>query len=466
MRILFTIFLILGFYGLTVANPFEQDSISKKDSTVGDFFRRGNFYGHSRYFFMSTDNAFGLDDYFANAFGLGIGYETPKFKNFSVGISGYFIYNLGSSDLKKSDSLSGLPNRYEVGLFDVENPNNHADLDRLEDLYLRYGNERSFIRLGKQHFNSPFINPQDGRMRPTLVEGIYTEWNEWKNWKFHNSLIWDISPRSTVRWYSVGESMGIYPAGLNPDGTKSGYAGNIESKWLLITGVQRTIAQSLKVQIWNQLVDNVFNTALFQADWNPKVLNKKSVYLVSGAQFIFQNSVNKGGNSNPSKTYFQHGAQTNVFSFRLGVEKKKKWSGSVNFTQISNDGRYLMPREWGRDPFYTFMPRERNEGFSGVKALNAKFSWITLQEKLRIEISAGRFILPDVKNAEANKYAMPSYDQFNLEIQYHPGGLLRDFNFQFLVVHKSRLGEVYDTMRFVHNKVNMTMYNLVLNFHF
>ena len=29
---------------------------------------------------------------------------------------------------------------------------------------------------------------------------------------------------------------------------------------------------------------------------------------------------------------------------------------------------FLMPREWGREPFYTFLPRERNEGLGGVNA--------------------------------------------------------------------------------------------------
>ena len=32
-------------------------------------FKRGHFNGHFRYFFMATDNASGLTDYFANAAG-------------------------------------------------------------------------------------------------------------------------------------------------------------------------------------------------------------------------------------------------------------------------------------------------------------------------------------------------------------------------------------------------------------
>jgi hypothetical protein len=466
MRIVVLIYLLFLSLGSCVGQSVSQDSVPKRDSTLGNFLRNGKFYGHGRYFFMATNNTVGLDDYFANAFGFGIGYETPRFKFLSVGVSGYFIANLGSSDLKSNDLLSGLPNRYEIGLFDIENPNNYTNLSRLENLYLRVGNNNSFLKIGKQHFNSPFVNPQDGRMSPTFVDGIYSEWNSWKNWKFQNSLIWGILPRSTFRWYSVGNSMGIYPVGFNPDGSKSAYAGNIQSDWILVNGVEHHLQKSVNIQIWNQLVQNVFNTSLIQIDYNPILYRKREISLVLGAQFINQNAIRSGGNSDQNKTFIPRNSQAQTYSFRIGIEKKKKWSGLINFTHIGTKGRYLMPREWGVDPFYTFMPRERNEGLSDVNAINIRFVSNVWSNKLRLGISLGRFFLPDVKNAQANKYAMPSYDHVNLDIQYQPGGYFRDFNLQFLVVHKSSLGETYGNMRYVHNKVDMTLFNVVLNFHF
>ncbi|HQW93089.1 MAG TPA: hypothetical protein PKY28_08325, partial [Ferruginibacter sp.] len=39
-------------------------------------FKRGHVNGHFRYFFMATDNKAGLTDYYANAAGGGIRYET------------------------------------------------------------------------------------------------------------------------------------------------------------------------------------------------------------------------------------------------------------------------------------------------------------------------------------------------------------------------------------------------------
>jgi hypothetical protein len=100
--------------------------------------RNGEFYGHARYYFMATYNNRDLKDFFANAFGMGIGYETGKFKGFQLGISGFFIYNLYSSDFTEVDARTGVGSRYEIGQFDMLNPTNKSDMDRLEDLYLKY----------------------------------------------------------------------------------------------------------------------------------------------------------------------------------------------------------------------------------------------------------------------------------------------------------------------------------------
>jgi hypothetical protein len=55
--------------------------------------------------------------------------------------------------------------------------------------------------------------------------------------------IYGVSARSTLKYVKVGESIGLYPAGLNPDGTRSGYNGNLESNGVYILGIQN---ESLK----------------------------------------------------------------------------------------------------------------------------------------------------------------------------------------------------------------------------
>jgi hypothetical protein len=106
------------------------------------------------------------------------------------------------------------------------NPDNHEDLDRLEDLYLRYyfsEKNKSFIQVGKFHLKTPLINLQDGRMRPNLQEGIWAEWNESKKIKVKGGWLWRTSPRSTIHWYDIGKSL-VYPNGRAINGNKADYS--------------------------------------------------------------------------------------------------------------------------------------------------------------------------------------------------------------------------------------------------
>ncbi|MBL7721789.1 MAG: OprD family outer membrane porin, partial [Chitinophagaceae bacterium] len=283
-----------------------KEKENEADSTsILSAFRKGTFSGHFRYYFMATDNKEGLTDYYANAVGGGIKFETGKFKNFQVGVSGFFVYNIGSSDLSIPDSKTKQMNRYETGLFDIEDPSNKKDIDRLEELYIKYHFKSNHITLGKQLINTPFINLQDGRMRPTEVEGIWTEINSIKKIKLQLGYLYGISPRSTVKWFKVAESIGVYPVGVNDEGIKSAYAGNLESKGIFLAGITTQLNENLKLQFWNQYTENIFNSAMLQADYEyPLTQNSK---LCAAAQFVRQDAVDDGGNEDPSKTYFEKG---------------------------------------------------------------------------------------------------------------------------------------------------------------
>nr|MBP7390281.1 hypothetical protein [Chitinophagales bacterium] len=160
----------------------EHHNITKSDSNTlrSKLMKFGTFHAHARSFFMATDNAKPLTDYVAWGLGAGIGYESPKWKGLQFGISGFFIFNVASTDLTKKDSLANGFNRYEIGLFDISNPENRFDLDRLEDLYIRYGISQSKIEVGRFEITTPFVNRQDGRMRGTVEEGVWFDIREVK----------------------------------------------------------------------------------------------------------------------------------------------------------------------------------------------------------------------------------------------------------------------------------------------
>ncbi len=425
--------------------------------------QHGRFHGHFRNFLMATDNAPGLNDARAWAVGGGLRYESSAFHHFSVGIGGFFIYNLASSDLGEHDSITGAPNRYELPLFDVSDAENHHDIDRLEDLYLRYQTKHITATLGKQVIKTPFINPQDGRMRPTGVDGLWAQFHRSK-WIIQTGWIYGISPRGTVHWYSTAESIGILGQGVQPNGQKSDYGGNLSSKGISLFSAQWQISPKLQVQAWNQYVDHIFNTALLEANYAHKYLNDNKIY--TGLQITQQQAINDGGNPDPQKAYIQPGESSWVISAKMGHQWNKNWDLSLQFTQMMGDGRFLMPREWGREPFYTFMARERNEGLGHTRAMTAKISYSPKASNLKINVTIGYFDTPDVQNTTLNKYGLPDYSQLNLELIYAFSGVLKGTDLQFLYVGKQRHNGMPDAPKYTINKVNMSNYNLVINHHF
>lgn len=428
--------------------------------SVREAFQKGKFQGNFRSYFMATDNARQLQDYYALAAGGGLNYQTAAFHGFRFGMGGVFHYNL-TSNLEKRDSSTNASNRYEIGLFDITDPANRKNLDRLEDLWLRYEWKKSQIIFGQQAVQTPFINPQDGRMRPTLVSGLWAEVNEVKHMKIEGGWLWSVSPRSTVKWYSVGHSIGLYPKGLNPDGTSSGYPENLQSKGIGLLGVSRQLGAHTRVQLWNQYVENIFNTVLVQTDYTHPLRNGHNVLL--GLQFTHQNALAAGGHEDQTRTYFPKGARSNVISAQAGWQRNG-WQALAAWTRITADGRLLTPREWGREPFYTFMPRERNEGSGDANAVTGRVSWQPAGNKWRFEAAYGRFYLPDVKEVSLNKYGFPAYEQFNLDVRYTFGGAFKGLRTHFLYVYKGRLGNVYGNDKYVINKVDVGVYNLVLNY--
>lgn len=425
--------------------------------------KSGKMHGHLRYFFMSTQNTGSLTDYYANAIGGNLKFKTGTFHGFQLTVGASFSGNLASSDFSKADPETGSYNRYENSLFDINGSNNKKYFDRLEEFNLKYNFYNSSIIFGKQLINTPLINLQDGRMWPTAVDGVWFEINELEGTKIEGGWLYNISPRGSEKWFSAGQSIGVYPTGVNPDGTKSGYKDNVESKGIAMLGVTTSFNKKFKLQLWDMFTENVFNTLMLEADYKSNRQNN-AVWNV-GLQMINQDVLNNGGNENQSLTYFPKGQKSFAFGAKIGW-LKNDIDVSLNYNRITASGRYLVPREWGREPFFTFMPRERNDGLGDVHALMAKLGYTLPGKKLKSTIAAGYFDLPDVQNFRLNKYGMPSYIQVNTDIRYRFAGLLKGMETQLLIAGKINKGNIHNNNKYVFNKVNMVSYNLVLNYYF
>ena len=428
-------------------------------SNKNNGFKLGTIHGNLRSFFSSNFNK-NSDIEYAQAVGGGIQFISKPVYHVKLGVSGFFVYDAFSTDLTKAHPLSGALNRYELGLFDITDPANKTGINRIEELYLQYQKNKTTFTVGKQLINTPFINLQDGRMRPTAAQGLWLQHKNKEN-KWYAGWLNKFSPRSTVAWYNTGASIGLYSVGVNMDGTKSGYKNALESSGAALVGAELNILKNHSIQVSNLWVQNIFNSSLVQLDKTPTT--KHPYYY--GLQLITQTVVNKGGNNDAAKTYFNPDQSSLVMGARLG-KKVGAWDYSLNYTRITKQGRYLMPREWGRDPFYTFLMGERNEGVGGVSAYVLKAKYKAPKAPLTVQVGAGYFNLPDVTNYALNKYALPSYMQYNLDVRYVFAKYLKGWEAQLIYFYKDATGNTYNNPKYYINKVDMGHLNFIVNFHF
>ena len=471
MTKLLLIFSFISFYSISQEGPLKKpllwkgDSKQTKDTTSLLYaFKNGEIDGRIRYYSSLSINDGNLTDFYANALGAGLRYETGIFHGFQIAMSGFATFNIASSDLSIPDPITNRVSRYELGLFDVANPGQTKNLAQNEELYLKYNFKKLQLIFGRQFLHTPLLNLQDGRMRPTTVEGLWYGYAPNKKWKFEGGWLYRIFPRSTNKWYRIDESMGLYPQGRNTSGQPANYLGNLSSNGLGIFSVNYKPIKGIDIQVWDYYLDNIINSAFIQVKGKAKIKEKFS--LLYGGQFMRQDAINDGGNSNPDLSYTERGAKSMTFGGTVGMQKKS-WIFALNYNRITKHGKYLFPREWGRDPFFTFLPRERNEGFGDVHAVSAQVKYNPKENPFFASLGAGYYDLPDIlEQKELNKYAIPAYFQVNLDLKYKHQKWLKGLESHLLVVSKIAEGNTYDNPRFVFQKVNLLHVNLMLNYYF
>lgn len=439
-------------------DPPHADTL-RQGAALHDAIKKGTLEGRFRLFVMGTVNDGAPADHHAQAFGGSLGFASQRWHGVQFRMSGGYTFDLWSSDLTVADPLTKQPNRYELGLFDVTAPrrDNQLAYVQLFQLNFRSRNERTLITIGRQELATPFINGQDGRMHPTLAEGAWLA-HRAARLRFEAGFIHGLSPRSTAGWYATEKSIGLYPVGVDVSGKPSRYQGNTTSAGISMLGVQWHARKSFTVTGWDMLTANVSNTAMLQVE-----RGTRDDRWMAGAMVIRQDRVGNGGNVADSLSYYQTDGST-VISGRVRMNHGRfRWQ--ANYTRITAEGRYLMPREWGREPFYTFLPRERNEGAGDVHAATVNLIWRS-RAGLRIQADAGRYWLPPIANARLNKYAMPSYYQFGINAQYPFKGGWQGLAVQVLQLVKLAAPNAEYTTKQAYNKVDLYHGELIVSYAF
>ena len=216
----------------------------------------------------------------------------------------------------------------------------------------------------------------------------------------------------------------------------------------------------MSVTAWDLYVENMFNTAMLFVEAG----EKESRWSFS-AMALQQTPAARGGLADAELAYMPRGQDSRAMSARLrNVLGRFRWQ--VNYSRITRDGRYLMPREWGRDPFFTFLPRERNEGLGDLHATTLNLILRDIRPGLRLEVDGGAYWLPAISDARLNKYAFPSYAQYVLNAQYQFQGGWKGMAIQLLYLYKMPLYDQDLSERQAINKVDMHHVNLIINYAF
>ena len=457
-----TILLTIALPSLLYSQPghradIHPDSISHRLWADLD---KGYFEFHKRSFAMSTINEGPVDDYITVTSGAGLGYYSPSFKHFHLGFSGFFAFQLYQHNLHKTDALAEKGSRYERQLYDLNDVDNTTDLDRLEELYLTYEREHFSIELGRQKLESPLLNENDNRMRPNIFSGISVNYHH-KNLQLKSAWFISETIRGTVHWYSIDESMGIYGQGRNPLGDPGLYHGNISTQGIGTLGALYE-NKNLKTQLWNYTAENIFNISFGQFDYT---LKSQNINYVIGAQGLYQYALNHGGNPNQSITYIQEDESTYAIGGRIGVTyRHHEFTG--NYFGISDQGRYLFPREWGREKFYASLTRELFEGYGGVNAYVLKYKYAPEERPFWVSIGAGYIDQPDNENLKLSKYALDDYYHFTGKFDYKFQGYFEGLDLKCIVAYKKEFLDGSMTYRQKINKVDMINLNLVVDYRF
>ncbi|MCB2410687.1 OprD family porin [Hymenobacter lucidus] len=385
----------------------QADSAAR---SLGEALRQGEFNAHARTLFMATRNRGAAPDYYAQGVGAGLRYESRAWHGLRVAVEGFFLKNLFSSALAAEP---GRPeSRYELSLCDQEHPHHREILHQVEELWVRW-QPRPGLQLtySRQQLDTPLLNAQDSRLSPNFVQGLWLVARSGPATTVQGGWLTHVAPRSTDRWYSLGESVGRYSMGVASDSSRAEYLGHVSTHGLAVLGVRRTWGHCVTVQGWQYFADQLLATSLLET--TVALLRPAGTWTASSL-LLWQRSLAGSGDQPASERYLELNEQARALSIRLAYQHRT-WQCSSQYTRLTAHGRYLFPREWGREPFYTTLPRERIEGAGDVHALGASVAW-QKPHGPRLEAGYGYYNLS--REAQLNKYSLPDFHQLNLSVTH------------------------------------------------
>lgn len=406
---------------------------------------------------MGTFHQRPLSDNWAVGTAFRLHYETARYHGWYLTVVGQFGYALASSDLTSVDDLTGQGARFELQMFDIEDPTNRKDFDRLENLTLNKQFKRGLLTVGRYSLETPFVNGQDTRLKANAFSGVtaFVHPDRQKHHKVTAAWVHGISPRGTIKWFDLQNSLGLLNNGLREDGSPAEYHDFVSSKALLLAGWEYDNTQH-SAQVWHYYADNLLihnygrYTQAIGEHWN------------LGIEGLYQERLGDGGNELEEHRYYLNDAPAILLGGRVRYEKGKSGLELATLNSIG-DGTYLFPREWGRERFFTTVPRARVEGLGN-------FSEVSIQADTKItnhgiaRLTMAYLDVPEIEDALHNKYSLVDHILLNGEILWDAHHMMENTSFRFIAATHFPVDsdlsprDLYYKAEFVHVSLQMDMH--------
>ena len=159
----------------------------------------------------------------------------------------------------------------------------------------------------------------------------------------------------------------------------------------------------------------------------------------------------------------QPGENGQVLSSQLGWEQAGL-KLAFAYTHAFDSGRFLFPKELGRDRFYTSISRSRLEGMGNVDVFVLKTEYWLPRDNFKIGVEMQQVRGVKIGNFEFNKYNIDESFQLNSHLSYQARDFFEGLSFDILWVY--RKNQNHTDAESIFNRSNFNQLNFVTNFSF
>jgi hypothetical protein len=258
-----------------------------------------------------------------------------------------------------------------------------------------------------------------------------------------------------VEWFDFKEGIGLANQGFQPDGTEAEYHENLESEGMATLSYHTRIS-NFSFQLYQWYLHNISYSG-----WVGVAYENQGWRL--GLQYVLQFPDGFQRSLEYEQRFMQPEERGQVISGQVGY-RSPDWEWSVAYTQAMASGRFLFPRELGRDQFYTSISRSRLDGFGDTGVLTLSGDHTFGIEHFSAGVDYTRTFGPEVDAFEFNKYNLDAYQQFNVRLHYALKGFFEGMHLEFLYVYRDNLNNSEPEVVF--NRANLHQLNFITNFEF